>query len=198
MSGKIPLCEEPLAFSLQLCNVWSNICCLSQHGGLRGAKGNMWNHLPEIPPVCIQLYVLGESPFCRRWASAEGLSAFPAALKQWRRFCRLSKHLRLNIWVCRGRRHRSWAVMTSWSVSKHGWWMRKMRRNHFIFKQSKIGLIGWPLLLCWLLESAQSCIFWLKTQRCVQRPSPLNFPVMRTRRSRSDPTTKSWHIWIEA
>lgn len=27
--------------------------------------------------------------------------------------------------------------MTSWPVRKHGWWMRKMRRNHLIFKTVK-------------------------------------------------------------
>lgn len=70
-----PLCEEDLGFGSKLwqLSLWSNICCLLQHGGLRGAEGNMWNHLPEIPPVCVQLYVLGESPVRRVWVLLQRL-----------------------------------------------------------------------------------------------------------------------------
>lgn len=75
-----PLCEER---QWSLC---SNVRCLLQHGGLRGAEGNVWNHLPEVPPVCLQLYVLGESPL------RLGVGAPPAAPERWRAFCRLFKN----------------------------------------------------------------------------------------------------------
>lgn len=133
----------PLSNSSQLwqLSLWSNVCCLLQHGGLRGAKGNMWNHLPEIPPVCVQLYVLGESLLCGVWVLLQQLQSsnvLSASGETW------------------GRRPRGQAVMTAWSVSKHRWRRKKMRRNHLIFKQSKIGIIGWSLLLFWLVELQQS------------------------------------------
>lgn len=40
--------------------------------------------------------------------------------------------------------------------SVNRWRRKKMRRNHLIFKQSKIGIIGWSLLLFWLVELQQS------------------------------------------
>lgn len=55
------------------CHMWSNICCLLQHGGLWGEKGNMWNHLPEIRPVYFQLSLLGKFPFWHCWACTKDL-----------------------------------------------------------------------------------------------------------------------------
>lgn len=111
-----PLCEEHLGFSSQLwqLSLCSNVCCLLQHGGLRGAEGNVWNHLPEVPPVCLQLYVLGESPL------RLGLGVSPAAPERWRAFCRLFKNTSdstsesAETW---GRRLRAHVVMMTWSVS---------------------------------------------------------------------------------
>lgn len=55
--------------------IWSKVCCLLQHGGLWGEKGNMWNHLSEIPPVCFQLSVLGKFTFWHCSAFTEDLIA---------------------------------------------------------------------------------------------------------------------------
>lgn len=141
-----PLCEEDLGFGSKLwqLSLWSNSCCLLQHGGLRGAEGNMWNHLPEIPPVCVQLYVLGESPVRRVWVLLQRLLTYDT-------YDSTSEFAETWGWRLRGQ-----AVTTAWSVSKHRWRRKKMRGNHFIFKQSKIGIIGWSLLLFWLVELQQS------------------------------------------
>lgn len=159
-----PLCEERGGFSSQLCrlSLRANICGdLLQHGGLRGAEGNLWNHLPEIPPVCIQLHVLGESPLCRVWVL-------------------LQRRLSL----------RGQAVMTAWSVSQHRWHRKKMRRNHFIFKQSKIGIIGWNLLLFWLVESQKNYTATHLKAKSSELSSNEHMVFWECR------TTNNCHIWM--
>lgn len=89
-----------------------------------------------------------------------------------------------------GRRLRGQAVMTAWSVSKHRWWRKKMRRNHLIFKQSKVGIIGWSLLLFWLVELQQSYTAMHSKSKSSELSS--NEDTVFWERT----TTNNCHIWM--
>lgn len=85
-----------------------------------------------------------------------------------------------------------------WSAGKH-WWMRKTRWDCFIFKQVK-NRNNWLIPAAFLAGgiTAKLLLLPLKTRWCVQRPGPLNFPVMRTWCSGREQTTNSCHIWMRS
>lgn len=67
--------ELQLTATVWYCHNWPKICCLLQHGGLWGEKGNMWDHLLEIPPVYFQLPLLGKFPSWHYWSCWKDLIA---------------------------------------------------------------------------------------------------------------------------